>query len=404
MSSEKQAARQNRAADATGLSASRTNQDAGIDVKSLSVWLRGRRVGTLALTPDGLAAFEYDASWLDEGFSISPYSLPLRSGVFVPEQMPFDGMFGVFHDSLPDGWGALLLDRMLGRNGFAPEKVGGLARLAIVGSSGRGALEYRPEVVLQKGGDSQDATLEALDDLASDFRDILQEKPSADLDLAYALGGSSGGARPKAYIDVEGQSWIVKFPSGQDAENAGALEYAYACCAQECGIEMSPCRLFDSRRCSGYFGTRRFDCDDQGLGIHMVSASGLLEVSHRVPALDYEHLFQVTSDLTHDLGQTMQLYRLMCFNIFAHNLDDHSNNFSWLCADGAWSLSPAYDLTYSTVFGGEHSTTVRGKGNPDADDLVALGREAGITAHDARDIARSIQGKCAELLAGFGLG
>ena len=75
-------------------------------VTQLAVSLRGRRVGTLAQTADGLSAFEYDPSWLAEGFSISPISLPLRPGVFVPEADPFDGLFGVFQDSLPDGWGA----------------------------------------------------------------------------------------------------------------------------------------------------------------------------------------------------------------------------------------------------------------------------------------------------------
>ncbi|MBO7674870.1 MAG: HipA N-terminal domain-containing protein [Atopobiaceae bacterium] len=113
----------------------------------LTVLMESRRVGTLARTREGLVAFQYDEEWLAEGFSINPYSLPLSREVFIPEWQPFDGLFGAFHDSLPDGWGALLLDRMLRREGITPSEVDQLGRLAIVGTSGRGALTYHPLVV-----------------------------------------------------------------------------------------------------------------------------------------------------------------------------------------------------------------------------------------------------------------
>ncbi|MDO5563171.1 MAG: HipA N-terminal domain-containing protein, partial [Synergistaceae bacterium] len=115
-------------------------------IKSLAVKYNERSVGILAETPNGLAAFEYDDLWLASGFAISPFSLPLRKEVFVPKKEPFGGVFGVFADSLPDGWGRLLVDRMLKRGGVSPRSVSEFQRLAIVGAAGMGALTYEPEI------------------------------------------------------------------------------------------------------------------------------------------------------------------------------------------------------------------------------------------------------------------
>lgn len=80
---------------------------------------RGRPVGTLSLTPDNrLNIFEYDKSWLADGFSISPLELPLKPGIFIAKPNPFYGNFGIFEDSLPDGYGRYLLHKTLLRNGI----------------------------------------------------------------------------------------------------------------------------------------------------------------------------------------------------------------------------------------------------------------------------------------------
>jgi serine/threonine-protein kinase HipA len=69
-----------------------------------------RKVGRLAFK-DRQILFEYDASFITSGIEISPIKLPLRPGVSIADTTIFDGLFGVFNDSLPDGWGRLLLDR-----------------------------------------------------------------------------------------------------------------------------------------------------------------------------------------------------------------------------------------------------------------------------------------------------
>jgi serine/threonine-protein kinase HipA len=105
-----------------------------IDV--IKVFFGKDKVGRIALTEHGLCAFEYDAEFLKTGFSLSPYHLPLRTGVFIAPKTPFRGGFGVFDDSLPDGWGSLLLDRYLHSKGIEPEKLSILQRLALVGTMG----------------------------------------------------------------------------------------------------------------------------------------------------------------------------------------------------------------------------------------------------------------------------
>ena len=364
-------------------------------IKQLSVKYHDRLVGTLALYQNVYAAFEYADEWLADGFSISPLSLPLEKRVFLPKLEPLDGLFGVFCDSLPDGWGRLLVDRLMLRKGMDPYRMGNLERLAIVGDSGMGALCYEPQMPL-----TQDSYGMSYDEIARECANILRTEASDHLDELVGMGGSSGGARPKILTEVDGEKWIVKFPASSDDRNSGRREYEYALCARACGIEMEEVRLFPSKNCEGYFGTRRFDCSD-GNRIHMVSAAGLLETSHRIPNLDYEMLMRLTLHLTHDMRECEKLFRRMCFNVFAHNRDDHSKNFSYLYLENErkWILSPAYDLTYSNSIGGEHATTIHGNGmQPTESDILAVAKTIGIRKIMAEDIMEDVKSHVADML------
>ncbi|MBR2801541.1 MAG: type II toxin-antitoxin system HipA family toxin [Erysipelotrichaceae bacterium] len=368
-------------------------------VRKLEVLCNDRKVGTLAPYQRYLTAFEYSSDWLRDGYPLSPFSLPLEPGVKIADFEPFEGLFGIFADSMPDGWGRLLVDRMLRSRGEKPEELGVLERLSIVGESGMGALEYRP--VYEKGST---AAGHDLDQLAEECRKVLNSEAS-DLDLLYALGASSGGARPKVLLEIEGEEWIVKFPAAEDPADIGLMEYEYDLCAKECGIEIPEVRLFPSKNGPGYFGCRRFDrTKEDGVKkkIHMATASGLLEVSHRMPALDYTTLMALTWQLCKREEELEKMYRLMCFNVFAHNRDDHSNNISYLCRDGVWRLSPAYDLTYSWSFAGEHATTVDGEGKaPTAEDILRVARKAGLRMSRAREIAEQIKETVNSRLAAY---
>ena len=362
--------------------------------KYLKVFYNDILVGTLAKTPDRVFAFEYDSDWLNNGFSISPFSLPLIKKVFIPKYEPFGGLFGVFNDSLPDGWGRLLVDRLFLKNKINPAEIDNLNRLAVVQESGMGALTYKPEHRFKSENSISD-----YDIIAQECSKILESQNSENLDELFFLGGSSGGARPKILTSIDNEDWIIKFPSSSDPKNIGEKEYQYSLCAKDCGINMTETRLFPSKICSGYFGIKRFDRKN-GKKVHMVSVSGLLETSHRLPNLDYNILMKLTLELTRNYQDIEQLFRLMCFNVFAHNRDDHSKNFSFIFNDTKkeWHLSPAYDLTYSFSFNGEHATTINGEGkNPTLDNILTVAKNIGLKEKFAKDIASDIKKECSKL-------
>ena len=370
-------------------------------LNKVDIFYHDRQVGTMALYENRLAVFEYDGEWLRDGFSISPFSLPLEKKVFVPKIDPFEGLFGVFADSLPDGWGRLLVDRLMRRNGLNPQTIGSLERLAIVGNSGMGALTYRPVILMENvQGDL------SLDEIAGECSRILNTESSENLDYLFAKGGSSGGARPKILTKVGEEDWVIKFPSSDDSQNIGKQEYDYALCAQACGLNMEEVRLFPSNKTKGYFGTKRFDRRGKGEEgkVHMVSAAGLLETSHRIPNLDYDILMKLTLQLTRSMEECEKLYRLMCFNVFAHNRDDHSKNFTYLYEEKAqrWILSPSYDLTYSNSLGGEHATTVNGNGvNPGMEDILAVAEKIGLNVAKSQKTANEIKECVYEMLGEY---
>ena len=276
-----------------------------------------------------------------------------------------------------------------------------LERLAIVGDSGMGSLAYRPAWNIQ-----QDAAIDDLDELSAQCHAILNHEDAGDLDELFQMGGSSGGARPKIMTTIDEEEWIIKFPAHVDGKNAGKMEYDYSCCAKKSGITMSETRLFPSEQCDGYFGTKRFDrrIDQTGKKrIHMLTAAALLELDFEQPSLDYHSLMKLTKILTRDNTEDIEnMFRRMCFNVFAHNRDDHSKNFTYLYDEekDSWRLSPAYDLTYSSTYYGEHTTTVDGNGrNPGRKEILTVGITAGMKKEVCVDIMDQIE-KCVRDMLG----
>ncbi|MEZ6012903.1 MAG: type II toxin-antitoxin system HipA family toxin [Hyphomonas sp.] len=332
--------------------------------------------------------FEYDRSFIARSLEISPLRLPLQPGLRSFEAGLFEGLPGVFNDSLPDGWGRLLFDRAMRAEGILPEQLSPLDRLVHVGSAGMGALVYEPDM----GPEAIDGDID-LDRLAGQALDVLEGQADDVLSKLIALNGSSAGARPKAMIGYDAASgamihgaiplpdgfehWLVKFPSTQDGVDAGAIEFAYADMARAAGIEMMATHLFPAKKGAGFFATRRFDRDGSKR-LHVHTASGLLHADHRIPSLDYEDLIVLTMRLTRDIREAEKMFRLAVFNVLAHNRDDHAKNFTFLMdAAGNWRLSPAYDLTFSSGPGGEQTTMVKGEGKaPGTEHLRKLGTDA----------------------------
>ena len=201
------------------------------NISVIKVSLNNDLVGRVAFGTDRRCLFEYDVAWLDHGFSISPFYLPLQPGLFTARHDPFNGLFGVFNDSLPDGWGTLLIDRWLQKKGILPAALTPLDRLALVGLNGMGALVYEPYQGPESQPDNTDLCF-----LAGEASKILHDEYCNNLELLIQKGESSGGARPKVLVHLDGEDWLVKFPASTDPAGIGELEYRYSLVARKCGI------------------------------------------------------------------------------------------------------------------------------------------------------------------------
>ncbi|OGT26735.1 MAG: phosphatidylinositol kinase [Gammaproteobacteria bacterium RIFCSPLOWO2_02_FULL_42_14] len=342
-------------------------------------------VGRLAIRNHQIY-FEYGLSFLKNPLPISPLRFPVEPGLKTIDRNLLEGLPGLFYDSLPDGWGRLLLDRSLRQQGILSNQLTPLDRLAHVGKTGMGALIYEPDFHNKTKIKKMN-----LDYIALHSQKILDGEADNVLQTLLALNGSSAGARPKIMIGVDHHKknmvygahalpkkympWIVKFPNLIDGRDAGAIEYVYSLMAREAGLTMTDTHLFSTKK-GAYFATQRFDRDHKKR-IHAHTAAGLLNIDFRTSSLDYQDLLSLTEMLTRDNREVEKMYRQAVFNVLSHNRDDHAKNFSFLMNEqGEWILSPAYDLTFSSGPGGEQSMTVRGKGkNITKDDLIKLGTQ-----------------------------
>ncbi|WP_066631105.1 type II toxin-antitoxin system HipA family toxin [Labilibacter marinus] len=357
---------------------------------SLDIEGQSHELGELVLN-NRTIYFRYNTNFLKLGINISPIKLPLSSEIATAGPEPFEGLFGVFSDSLPDGWGKLLLDRTLASKKVDLQSLTPLDRLSYVGDKGMGALCYRPKF----DEDINVLSKIELDTLAQEMGHILKGIDSDIIEELFTLGGSSGGARPKIFVGynkdtneivhghhqlAEGfEDWIIKFPSSSDNKEIANVEYAYHKMALKAGLNMSECKLFTGRSGQTYFGTKRFD-RIKGKRIHMHTASGLMHDNFRMSTMDYGHLMDCAFQMEKHVEAYEKVLRLAAFNVFAHNRDDHSKNFSFLMdAKGRWNFAPVYDLTFSNSAYGFHSTMIAGESkNPGKKHLLELAKHFGI--------------------------
>ncbi len=376
---------------------------AGINKLFVSLLLEGNtfEVGELVLS-DQKIYFRYNSDFLETELNLSPIKLPFTGDIVSADKQPFDGLFGLFNDSLPDGWGRLLLDRSLSAKGIDIARITPMDRLAYVGSHGMGALIYRPEIKPEKTTEF----VPELDLLAAEMNHILQGTSSEIIEELFILGGSSGGARPKIFVAYnpvtddllhgldnvpEGyEEWIIKFPSSSDNREIANIEFAYHKMALLAGIEMSECRLFKGKSGRAYFGTKRFD-RVAGKRLHTHTASGLMHDNFRMSTMDYGHLMDCAFRLEKHVKAYEKVFRLAAFNVYSHNRDDHSKNFSFLMnAKREWQFAPAYDLTFSYSGYGFHSTMIAGESkNPGRKELMKLATHFGLK--NASSIIEEVQ-------------
>ena len=370
---------------------------------------REMRVGTFSEVGRD-TAFEFAGEFLSSGLNPAPFRLRTGGGLKIYDRSGNMETFGLFDDSLPDGWGRRIVDRMfIKREGRLPTVT---ERLMCVGRSGKGALVYEPadEAAQAAIGVFDLAALaeEAMSFDAGEAEDALPRLRKA--------GGSSGGARPKAYVGYNPRTgeicaesavllpgfehWIVKFNTRREGDAAGETEYRYYEAARAAGADISPSRLVETRA-GRFFMTRRFDRTDGGGRFHMASAAGLLHADFRIPGDDYALLFRLTDALTRDHDAKLELFRRACLNVVAHNRDDHLKNFSFLMDEkGRWSLAPFYDFTRAEGPNGWQTLSVAGEGaNPGVDDLRRLAKDVGLETHESETILERVVESCRSLFA-----
>lgn len=368
--------------------------------EALVVLKEGVKIGELNKAPGKGIYFTYDEDWLARGFNLSPITMEWDAKPqLASDTKLFEGLHGPFADSLPDGWGTLLMDRFFDST-FGEGThltVSALDRLAYMGDRGMGTFEYQPKA---------DKTVLvgplSLCQLYEESIEVQQGETSAVLNKLRLAGGSPGGARPKAIVALseEGDKatsafgplpkgyahWIVKFRAKEEPVETGAIEFAYAEMARAAGVNMAESSLLHMQMPDGkhehFFATKRFDrAGDRKL--HMMTVSALLYADFRMPTLDYSNLLKLTYMMTNSAAEVEKMARLMIFNALAHNHDDHAKNFAFLCHEPAttsekekWALAPAYDVTFSTA-GGEHTTAFGGRhpGKPTRKRILEICRD-----------------------------
>lgn len=376
-------------------------------LQQLEVLFDGRRVGVLRQTTPREILFQYDATWLRDGFDLSPHTLLWTPAAQPAPDLLFEGLHGVFNDSLPDGWGLMLMDRELQRSaGWRRQEIGKLDRLAYIGDRAMGGLEYRPAY------DTTPKDTVDLSELAKAVRAVLDGQTEEVLEQLRIQGGSPGGARPKVTIARHPRSghcisgfdtvpdgydhWLVKFRSKEDPPDMPNIEQSYAQMAQAAGVEMPVSTLVSvgiDHEQDTAFAVQRFDRIGSRK-LHAVSLCGYLYADFRAPSVDYEAVLGATQQITRDYNEVLRAFRLMVFNVLTHNKDDHTKNFSFLYDGARWRLSPGYDLTFSHGMGGEHTTAVEGSGNPGAKDVLKLASRFAIK--EAVAIVQQVRGAVAQ--------
>lgn len=335
-------------------------------------WLWGTLVSTTALTGRPLIVFEYSNEARQRRLELSSYTLPLE-GPALRRDFPVHQLHlpGPVYDSLPDGWGMLLMDRLFRRRGLTTARIGSLERLAYIGSNAMGAMTFEP--VAPEGQESEIRI--PLEQLAAEVREVLRGEGGEFLQTLLLVGGSPQGARPKAliYRDPETgafttavtpgfEAWLVKFPAREEHGEVCAIEMVYAECLRMCGIETPDTQYFSLPNGLAGFASKRFDRRD-GLRVPMQSLAAFTGANYQSPGvLDYVNFLRATQMCTRDVRELAVAFERAVFNVVFNNRDDHPKNFAYIMAqDGQWRLAPAYDVTFCEGPGGYHQMDVMGE-------------------------------------------
>lgn len=399
-------------------------------VAEVKLW--GNTIGAVSLEEgDDIASFQYDPVFTESEIEVAPLMMTLSENVYRfsdLENGTFHGLPGLLADSLPDRYGNALINNWLATQGRTPASFNAIERLCYTGDRGMGALEYLPatgpkrstsnQIVIEQLVELASEILSKREDIKVSFDDKSKERVMADI---LQVGTSAGGARAKAVIawnpstnEVRSgqvktkngfEYWILKFDgvSGnkdkelEDPRGYGVIEYAYSQMAKDAEIRMAECRLFEEngRR---HFMAQRFDRLAGGEKLHMQSLCALAHYDYKMAgAYSYEQAFMVIRQLDLPMSDIEEQFRRMVFNVIARNQDDHVKNIAFLMnKSGEWSLSPAFDMTWSFNPKGDwtasHQMTINNKqDNFTMDDFKACAKTASMKRGRAEKIIDEIK-------------
>lgn len=399
-----------------------------MDVRTVKVKMWGSTIGYIHRQDNGLIGFQYDENFIPSGIEVSPIKMPLSDLTYsfpALSEETFNGLPGMIADSLPDKFGNIVIKRYLESQGRAEDSLTALEKLCYTGQRGMGALEYEPAVDITDINEEVD--IDALTKLASD---ILSERENLNIKyddnmLAQLMQGSSsvGGARAKTLIALNPETnvvrsgqinagegfeyWLLKFDGiannkdkdeEPDNKEYTRIEYAYYLMAKEAGIKMSECRLLKENG-RAHFMTKRFDRKGtRGEKLHMQSLCAIAHMDFNSPRMySYEDAFSVMRQLQLPYVDFVQMYKRMLFNEYAKNYDDHTKNVTFLMdKKGVWSLSPAYDMTFSysriSTWVNAHQMLINGKADEiTRDDFIKVAEKAGIKKTEAEKCINQVR-------------
>ncbi|MYN01065.1 type II toxin-antitoxin system HipA family toxin [Pseudoduganella sp. DS3] len=354
-------------------------------------WGENWLLGTLADNGRRIL-FEYSPEALAQQLELSPYRLKLRPEAYDDFPAHLDHLPGLIADSLPDGWGMVLMNRVFRKHNWDTQAVSPLARLGFIGHRSMGALTFEPEIPSEMVPTWLD-----LHQLANDSQIVLHDEDPSSLEQLAMLGGSPHGARPKALVHRDRLSGrisshpseltdplLVKFQAKGEPKEVCAIEAVYAQLAERCGLEMPVSYYFDLGPDLAGFGVQRFDVES-GMRVPVHTLAGLLHADFRQPQIDYRTFLRATKFLTKDVREVWKAFERTVFNVLFNNRDDHTKNFSYrLNKARQWELAPCYDLTFNIGPGGEHYMDVEGEArNIRRRDLLALAKNADLNEVDA---------------------
>ena len=381
------------------------------------VWLWNNYVGAVAEEEDGKITFEFFPGFLKLGLEISPLRLPLSTAgpVTFPELHrleAFEGLPGVLADSLPDRFGNAVIKKYFSDRGRPYAAMSPVQKLLYIGKRAMGALEFRPPIEARSRREREPLEIA---ELVEQARIVIEGRPEISIPEMMRIGASAGGARAKALIlwnkstgkirsgfarpETGDEHWMIKFDGVGELGHPDStpkpynrIEYVYSQLAQEAGIEIPETTLLEENK-NGHLLVKRFDRDGTSRK-HLHSLGGMHHVDFNEPGLfSYEQFLRTILTLNMDYPVLEEAFRRSVFNIVAVNQDDHVKNFSFLMTeDGRWSLSPAYDLTYSRGAGytRHHQMSLNGKRDDySKTDLLALGGKMGIN-RDGKDILEEV--------------